>query len=213
MKTEVKKYDWYTEIYRKYGWYRPFFVTVNGKEYEIENIKIYNEKEEVILETNFFDNITSFTFKNPTKRKIKLKLDKTNFIIKSGTKYSGEPQYDLYIFQENVKIKWTQTTCSGEHVYHHYTIGNIGKDDFTYTEHAFYLAEKRSTLQSEIDRTIQEISDVYDYPLSNKELDKTFKTITKLNNELREEKERIKQVGEKINIEGKKRKIRSENEI
>ena len=53
MKTEVKKYDWYTEIYRKYGWYRPFFVTVNGKEYEIEAIKIYNENEKIILETNF----------------------------------------------------------------------------------------------------------------------------------------------------------------
>ena len=84
---------------REYSYNYCMSIVLNDdKQYYIYNIHFYN-KEGIILSipsSKFIRQVPYLKYEGETKRKLKLKLDGTNFIIKND--WSWESRYDLYIY-------------------------------------------------------------------------------------------------------------------
>lgn len=85
------------------NWYRPYEIRVNGKNYEVKEIKFYNNIEVVVstrsgwLESKYGD-ITEINLPvEEIKQRRKEKFDGEVFIISSGKEYNNELMATLYI--------------------------------------------------------------------------------------------------------------------
>lgn len=86
------------------NWHRPYYVLTNGKWYQINQIKFY-EDNEIIVESNrgWLEQVSGGDIKeielpiDEIKLKRKEKFDGTVFLISQGKNWSGKLMADVYI--------------------------------------------------------------------------------------------------------------------
>jgi len=102
-------------IYGKSSFYNPFFLNDKGKEREIEEIQIYNEKGEIVFKLRWFsgskytnnrNGLTAVELKQEIIRRIKPKFDGKTFFVSYKGRYSFDKgKAILYIPIKDLEIK------------------------------------------------------------------------------------------------------------
>lgn len=103
------------KIGRVNNWYRPYYVLVNNKWYQVNKIKFYKDNE-ILIESNsgWLENGKGGDLREielPIEKitlKRKEKFDGSVFIVSVGKDYSGELKADVYIPADMVGIHFVR---------------------------------------------------------------------------------------------------------
>lgn len=107
------------KIRRTESWYRPYIVSVNGRNYRVNKMHFYGDGKIIVTNNNGWLETTDkygmssdiAEIELPTEeitQKRKIKLDGTVFIISGGKDYSGENTADLYIPAEMLNVHFVE---------------------------------------------------------------------------------------------------------
>jgi hypothetical protein len=184
-----------SKLYRESTMYRPLFVTVDNKEYELGDIIVYGNNGEMIAEVGrgYFDRDNELTIQGEIVKRLKVNTSrKENFIVKiiDSNYYSGgESRYCIYIYQDNVDFKDLGLYKKWESVYHKYSIN--GNEFDTYVKS---LDKRKEELNNEAKELVKKLADNFGYArngMGESELMEVFSKLQTLNREILEEKKKI----------------------
>ena len=170
------------ELYTK-SCYNPYFINVNGKEYELDSIKVFTKDTVIATTCGWFgsnNNCRNLIIDCDCVRKVKVDLNmKTAFIVKTGNGWDG-PRYALYIPDSVVKLNAPvrRKTYNGEAI--EVTIKSSVYEPIVFT--SFIWVNKRLT---EIRNQIHEIGELIKSIYSNNisKLSEYIERLENLNNE------------------------------
>lgn len=107
------------KIGRTEAWYRPYIISVNGRNYRVNKIYFYSDEKIIVTNNNgWLETTDKYGISNdiaeielPTEeiiQKRKIKFDGTVFIISGGKYYVGENRADLYIPAEMLNVHFVE---------------------------------------------------------------------------------------------------------
>ena len=187
-----------------YGGHIPH-ISVNNNDYVLENIFFYDDKGKIIISMDNFDDYHSFQFLNETRLRRKLNLNrKENFIIKHQKGAIRNNSYNLYIYLNNVSVKYVgkeiinRYSYGGDEVwwssiYKTYVIHRNNDNDYIHREYLKTISHKKSRLENKVTEIIcSELLWVNSFkPRPQEEIEKTLKKISKLNRRINEENKKL----------------------
>lgn len=184
-----------TKLFRTRSWYRPLFITVGDKDYELDDIKFFNENGVIVsIGSGFFEDDKEREFNGETIRKIKIDFSsKKNFIIKRSTNmWNNDIKYDLYVYEKNVDLQFmgkTKELYFGD-------IYSIWKmNDYTFHIFERTLKQKLNSLNDKAEEIIKNnFAKCFGYlktGVDEKELEEKFNELREVNKQILEEVEFI----------------------
>lgn len=181
-----------TKLFRTSNWYRPLnVIDKNGKEYTLDNIIVYNDKGIVFqVGYGYFDNDEETTINGVVVKKIKETFKtKENYILKSLDSF-GDNKYTLYIYIENIDLKYCGVFKKYDYLYYKYLINGIGVEVYKKS-----LSKKLNELNYKAELEVKKLQDIFRYNgkgYDEKELSKIMTNIKKLNKQIIAESEYVK---------------------
>lgn len=178
-----------TKLYRTSEIYRPLFVMVNDKEYELKNIIVYDENG-IVFENGYgyFDNNEELEIKGNVVRKVKETFKgKDNYVLKfESDNWYGDKLYALYLHKDNVDFKFLGKAKRGfGDIYSNYLLNGIKiclyetdiRQDF----------DKYNKLAEEEIKKLQECFGYYKKGADKEELKRIFNNLLEYNKKIKAE--------------------------
>ena len=145
------------------GWYRPYFITVNNKEYRVNTIKFYKDNDVVVAsQSAWLERADGTDIKkielpiDEIKLKRKEKFDGSVFAISLGKGFfDSEPKADLYIPADMLNIRFTKHEIKYQQLRTVYE----GEQGIYISSFVKSLTEKLMLIRSEYEEVYKQLDD------------------------------------------------------
>lgn len=183
-----------TRLYQKQSWYKPFYVDIAEKSYLLDNIIFYNDNGIIVEVGNgYFEREQGLTIKEEVVRKIKVDLTKKqNFIVKHKDKWyaDDEVKYAIYIYADNVDLKYIGKEVSCDYLYDKYSVNGI-----EFTRYVEDLGKNLHSINEKAEQEVKKLADIFRYSgkgIEESELLSIFRNLQNYNREILNEVDMIK---------------------